>query len=122
MLITPSATFDNSTVPFPGSVEIMRFEDVLALGNDLAEVDLLVVPLFGAGFDACDLITCLGKTAFRGRVRVVSDRLADRAMVLRELQELADPLGLTIELSDGPPSGPAANCRPRLLPWRPRST
>lgn len=100
MLIIPSATFDNTTVPFPGSVETMLFEDLIAMGDDLAEVDLLVVPLIGDGFDAFEVIEYLGSTVFMGRVRVVSDRLADRAMVLRELRDLADPLGLTVDLSD----------------------
>ena len=100
MLITPAATFTASTVPFPVRAETMLFEDMLALGEDLAEVDLLVVPLVGVGFDAFDLIEQLGMTVFMGRIRVVSDRLADRAMVLRELRDLADPLGLTVDLSD----------------------
>lgn len=100
MLITPTATFHPSILPFNAQVETMLFEDVLALGEDLAEVDLLVVPLVGVGFDAFDLIERLGMTVFMGRIRVVSDRLADRAMVLRELRDLADPLGLTVDLSD----------------------
>lgn len=100
MLITPTATFHPSILPINALVETMLFEDVLALGEDLAEVDLLVVPLVGVGFDAFDLIEQLGMTVFMGRIRVVSDQLADRAMVLRELRDLADPLGLTVDLSD----------------------
>ncbi|NJS40409.1 MAG: hypothetical protein HC783_16985 [Rhodobacteraceae bacterium] len=100
MLISPAATFDRTLVPFPASVETLLFEDLLALGDELAEVDLLVVPLIGVGFDAFDLIERLGMTVFMGRIRVVSDRLADRAMVLRELRDLADPLGLAVDLSD----------------------
>ncbi len=100
MLITPAASFDSTPVPFPVVVKTMQFDDVLALGDDLADVDLLVVPLIGAGFDAFELLHQLGATVFMGRVRVVSERLPDRPMVLRELRAVADPLGLTVDLID----------------------
>jgi hypothetical protein len=100
MLITPAETFRSTLVPFPVMVKTMQLADVLDLGDDLAEVDLLVVPLIGAGFDAFDVIHHLGGTVFMGRVRVVSPRLPDRAMVLRELRAMADPLGLTVDLCD----------------------
>jgi hypothetical protein len=100
MLITPAASFDRTVTPFPVTVKTMQFGDVLALGDDLADVDLLVIPLIGEGFDAFDLLHQLGATVFMGRVRVVSERLPDRAMVLGELRAVADPLGLTVDLID----------------------
>lgn len=100
MLITSPTTFETPAVSFPVLVETMRSEDLFALGDGLAEVDLLVIPLTGVGFDAVELIERLGTTVFMGRIRVVSDRLPDRNLVLGELRDVAEPLGLTVELRD----------------------
>jgi hypothetical protein len=101
MLITPPTNFCKTLIPFPVTTQTMSLDAVLALGDGLAEVDLLVVPLIGQGFDALDVIQKLGLTVFMGRVRFVSRPLADREMVLRELCAAAEPLGLTVDLCDG---------------------
>jgi hypothetical protein len=97
MLISPSASFVSAT-PCPVKVETKSVRDMLALGEELAEIDLLVVPLIGNGFDALDLIEALGATVFMGHIRVVASPLANRDAVLAELRCHAEPLGLRVDL------------------------
>jgi len=66
---------------------------------DLSAVDLVIAPLIGQHLDAVELIGRLGRSRFRGRLRVIAPRLADRRMVLGELCALAEPLGIGVELS-----------------------
>jgi len=67
---------------------------------DLSAVDLVIAPLIGRDLDAVELIGRLGRSRFRGRLRVIAPRLADRRMVLGELRALAEPLGIGVDLSD----------------------
>ncbi len=100
MLITPAVIFGPGISKFPISMKILLCDDSLCPDDDLRGVDLLVVPLFGVKFDACEMIAALGPTGFKGHIRVVAGCLPDREMVLAELRVLADRLGLDIELSD----------------------
>jgi len=95
--ITPVATL----TPFsPFRSDIVPFDDLPTLSADLADIDLFITPLIGAGFDAFDLLHHLGKAGFRGRLRVMSKRLQDRAVVLNDLRSVGDPLGIVVELRE----------------------
>ena len=80
--------------------EIIPFTCLPSVLADLADIDLFITPLIGAGFDAFDLIHHLGRAGFNGRLRVIAKRLADRALVLQELRSVADPLGIAVELQE----------------------
>ena len=63
-------------------------------------VDLVVVPLFCADFDALDMIDRLGAQGYRRTLQVVTKKLANRQMVLRELRSHASRQGITIHLTE----------------------
>jgi hypothetical protein len=100
MLIKPVTAHDSDAGQSPCVTEAVRFGEILTLKGGLTGVDLVISPLIGPDFDAFELIERLGRSAFRGRLRIVARLLPDRALVMRELQALADPLGITIELFD----------------------
>lgn len=77
------------------SIEFEAFDSVLPLP---AALELVVTPLFCRAFDALEIIEKLGAQDFRKTLRVVSPRLPNRQVVLRELRSHAARQGITIEL------------------------
>lgn len=63
-------------------------------------VELVVVPLFCARFDALEIIEILGLSGYRGALRVVTPKLPNRQIVLRELRSHAVRQGITLELKE----------------------
>lgn len=63
-----------------------------------ATLELVVVPLFCAKFDALEIIDALGAAGYRGLVRVMTPNLPNRQIVLRELRSHAVRQGITLEL------------------------
>lgn len=100
LVIPPSAAFDNAAPFSPFVAKSVRFADLPAQAPDLADIDLVIAPLIGAGFDAVELIQDLGGARFRGRLRVMSKPLPDRAMVLRELRVVANSTGIVFDLPE----------------------
>ncbi|OZA07826.1 MAG: hypothetical protein B7Y02_13350 [Rhodobacterales bacterium 17-64-5] len=100
MLTKPIAFGDTFASTAPFQPEIVPFANLPSVLPDLAEIELVISPLIGAGFDAFDLLHHLGRAGFHGRLRVMSKALADRALVLRELRVVADPLGIAVELQE----------------------
>jgi hypothetical protein len=65
-------------------------------------VELVVVPLFCAQFDALEVIEVLGAAGYRGLLRVVAPSLPNRQIVLRELRSHAVRQGITLEMLERP--------------------
>jgi hypothetical protein len=63
-----------------------------------AALELVVVPLFCAQFDALEIIEILGSAGYRGVLRVVTPKLPNRQIVLRELRSHAVRQGITLEM------------------------
>ncbi len=100
MLHQAIAEMELSDPPPLLDVENMPFTSLSGAGLDLSDVDIVITPLFGPGFDAMDLIEKLGRAQFRGRLRVFSKTLPNREMVIAELRALADPFDIIIELNE----------------------
>jgi hypothetical protein len=100
----------------PVVTEDLRFADLRGMASDLSEIDQVIAPLFGKGFDAFELILLLGEAKFRGRLCVMADDLPHRGMILRELRVVADPLGIDVDLRESrrPAEGLAAKVLRRL--------
>ncbi len=65
-----------------------------------ATVELVVVPLFCAQFDALEIIETLGAAGYRGLLRVMTPRLPNRQIVLRELRSHAVRQGISLEMME----------------------
>lgn len=63
-------------------------------------LELVVAPLFCEEFDALEVIEVLGSKGYRGKLRIVSPKLPNRQIVLRELRAHAVRQGITLELFD----------------------
>lgn len=100
MLLKPIAPVETPAPHTRFQPEIVPFADLSSLAADLAEVDLFITPLIGTGFDAFDLLHHLGRVKFHGRLRVLTKRLPDRAVVLQDLRSVGDPLGIKVELRE----------------------
>ena len=57
-----------------------------------------MVPLFCNDFDALEIIETLGAAGYRGQLRVVTPKLPNRQVVLRELRSHAVRQGITLEM------------------------
>lgn len=97
MLIAPVTEFEAAVGDMP---ETLRFARLRRETHDLSDVDVVITPLFGDGFDAIDVIDQLGAAQFRGILHVVAPLLSDRSMVLAELRDAADPLGIVVDLRE----------------------
>ncbi len=78
------------------SVVITRLSSIDRQFIDRVAPDVIVAPLFGAGFDILDLVARLATTGFRGRVLAISGPLPDPAAVAGEIRSAAK--GLRIDL------------------------
>jgi hypothetical protein len=63
-------------------------------------LELVIAPLFCEEFDALEVIEALGSKGYRGKLRIVSPKLPNRQIVLRELRAHAGRQGITLELYD----------------------
>jgi hypothetical protein len=76
----------------------MSYRSFCRTTPDLTNIDIVVSPLFGAGFDAFDVLERLRKLGFRAMLRVLAPRLPDRHLVSQELSKTAADCGITVEL------------------------
>jgi hypothetical protein len=65
-------------------------------------LELVVAPLFCADFDALEMIEALGSRGYRGLLRVMTPKLPNRQVVLRELRSHAVRQGMTLEMVEDP--------------------
>lgn len=95
----PAATFAPETVRPEEAVSIgyAQLPSYAPLPSDL---ELVVAPLFCDEFDALEIVEVLGALGYRGLVRIVSPKLPNRQIVLRELRAHAARQGITLELSE----------------------
>jgi hypothetical protein len=93
----PEATFPEGAIRSHEAVSIayVRLGDYLPVADTL---ELVVVPLFCADFDALEVIETLGAAGFRRVLRVVAPKLPNRQIVLRELRSHAVRQGITLEM------------------------
>jgi hypothetical protein len=95
----PDAVFPESLASNGGALSISA--DQLAAHLPLpASLELIVVPLFCDAFDALEIIETLGSAGFRGQLRVVTPKLPNRQVVLRELRSHAVRQGITLEMME----------------------
>jgi hypothetical protein len=76
----------------------VRFGDLTAELPLSETVGLVVAPLFCADFDALEMLDVLGRSGYRGTLRVVAPKLPNRQIVLRELRSHAVRQGITLDL------------------------
>jgi hypothetical protein len=97
----PTATFTDGTMR-PDEASVITF-DQLAPRLPLPDtLELVVAPLFCSEFDALEIIEALGAGGYRGTLRVMSPKLPNRQIVLRELRGHAVRQGITLELMEQP--------------------
>ena len=95
----PTATFPEGTIR-PDEAASIAFDE-LALWLPLpATLELVVAPLFCPEFDALEIIDALGSGGYRGTLRVMTPRLPNRQIVLRELRSHAVRQGITLEMEE----------------------
>jgi hypothetical protein len=72
----------------PGwSVVLARFAILDAALVDRVAPDLVMFPLFGAGYDALQVVERLGQIGYRGRLCCVTDPLPAPEVVRQELEQ-----------------------------------
>lgn len=98
VLIDPD--FAISVPDAAGHSELISCADLFSPDVDLANVELVIAPLIGAGFDAIELIVRLGNAGFRGRLHVRSEELPDSQLVIGELRAAAKPFGFSVDLAN----------------------
>jgi hypothetical protein len=76
------------------------FSDLPSALTPAEAVDMVVSPLFCADFDVLELLEQLGRSSFRGSLRVLAPKLPNRQLVLRELRSHATRLGIKIEITE----------------------
>lgn len=99
MFISPQTAFAPAVHSVPAVTEELSFADLLSKDTDLTNVDLVIAPLFGSGFDATEVILLLGDAGFRGRLHVKAPMLPDRLMVQAELRAVAQLYGFRVDLA-----------------------
>jgi hypothetical protein len=77
-----------------------RFSDLPSVLPLDGSVELVISPLFCADFDVLELLEQLGRSGFRGSLRVLAPKLPNRQVVLRELRSHATRLGIKIEITE----------------------
>lgn len=110
-MIQTSAAFAVPSTPVPVVAEHVKFAQLNESNADFSQVDQVIAPLFGKGFDGFELITVLAKAGFRGRLSLMGGAVANRGMVLRELRALAEPKGIEVHIAPG-----RTESAPRLAP------
>ena len=98
VFISHQTAFAPAVHSVPSAPEEVCFADLLSEDTDLTNVDLVIAPLIGPGFDAIELIQLLGDAGFRGRLQVKAGYLPDRLMVQAELRTAARAFGFRVDL------------------------
>jgi hypothetical protein len=101
--IPAAPIYRHADVPGPAPVlaEHLDIAQVREMSQDFSQVDQVIAPLFGKGFDGFELITLLAASGFRGRLSLMGGALPNRGMVLRELRALAEPEGIEVHMPPG---------------------
>lgn len=95
----PDATFPEGLASNGGALSI-RHDQLAAYLPVPASLELVVVPLFCDAFDALEMIEALGAGGYRGQLRVMTPKLPNRQVVLRELRSHAVRQGITLEMME----------------------
>lgn len=95
----PAATFAQGSIrpDEAASISFAELPDHTPLPEGL---ELVVAPLFCAEFDALEMIEALGTRGYRGTLRIMSPKLPNRQIVLRELRSHAVRQGITLEMAE----------------------
>ena len=105
------AAFSVPADPVPVIAEHVKFAQINEIARDFSQIDQVIAPLFGKGFDGFELITVLAEAGFRGRLSLLGATVPNRGMVLRELRALAEPKGIEVHIAPG-----RTEAAPRLAP------
>ena len=97
----PTASFAEPTIR-PEEAASISLADLAAQLPLPASLELVVAPLFCADFDALEIIETLGTAGYRGTLRIMTPKLPNRQIVLRELRSHAVRQGLTLEMLEHP--------------------
>jgi hypothetical protein len=97
----PQATFAEGTLR-PEEAAVISYADLPGRLPPPPTLELVVAPLFCAEFDALEIIETFGKAGYRGTLRIVTPKLPNRQIVLRELRSHAVRQGITLEMVEGP--------------------
>ena len=97
----PTASFAEPTIrpEEAASITLADLAGHIPLPDSL---ELVVAPLFCADFDALEIIETLGSAGYRGVLRIVTPKLPNRQIVLRELRSHAVRQGLSLEMQEHP--------------------
>lgn len=93
----PDATFPEPLAR-PEAVASIGYAELSAQLPLPESLELVVAPLFCMEFDALEIIETLGKAGYRGLLRIVTPKLPNRQIVLRELRSHAVRQGITLEM------------------------
>lgn len=102
VFISPQTAFSPAVHSVPAVPEEVSFADLRSEDTDLTNVELVIAPLFGTGFDATEVIQLLGEAGFSGRLHVRATDLPDRLMVQAELRAVAKGYGFRVDLACAP--------------------
>lgn len=97
----PDATFPEGLVR-SDAVAVISYADLPAHLPLPSGLELVVAPLFCMEFDALEIIEALGSGGYRGLLRIVTPKLPNRQVVLRELRSFAVRQGITLEMVEQP--------------------
>lgn len=95
----PDAVFPEGLTSNGGALSV-TYDQLPSLLPLPATLELVVVPLFCNQFDALEIIEILGAAGYRGQLRVMTPKLPNRQIVLRELRAHAVRQGITLEMME----------------------
>jgi hypothetical protein len=95
----PDAAFSDSLAD-QGQALSIRHDQIAVHLPFPTSLELVVVPLFCSDFDALEIIETLGSAGYRGQLRVMTPKLPNRQIVLRELRSHAVRQGITVEMME----------------------
>lgn len=97
----PTASFAEPTIR-PEEAASITLADLTGHMPLPDSLELVVAPLFCADFDALEIIETLGSAGYRGVLRIMTPKLPNRQIVLRELRSHAVRQGLSLEMQEHP--------------------
>lgn len=95
------ATFPEGSLQ-PDEAAVISYAELPGRLPPPPSLELVVAPLFCPDFDALEIIETLGKAGYRATLRIVTPKLPNRQIVLRELRSHAVRQGITLELVEAP--------------------
>lgn len=93
----PAATFAQGSIR-PEEAASIAYDAWPDYGPLPEGLELVVAPLFCNDFDALEIMEGLGARGYRGLIRVVTPKLPNQQVVLRELRAHAVRQGITLEM------------------------